>query len=221
MDISLETSGSDPDLSSQLKGDIIIPELPSSDVETSNADYNTLDEPIMNTITRDLKTVGKKIGGALAPTANNIIMKEWDLWGPLIMCTYIGLILQGIRGDSDGSQFTQIFILFWVGVGVITYNFVFITACKISIFQCICVLGYCLGPLAIAATIFESMHLLDVSSGTWFLRFIISACGAAWSAFAASRILVNTATAEKKYMALGPVVVLYFLISLLILYHSA
>ena len=38
------------DLGSHLKGDIIIPDLGTNDNESSNADYNTLDEPIMNTI---------------------------------------------------------------------------------------------------------------------------------------------------------------------------
>jgi len=57
---------------------------------------------------------------------------------------------------------------------------IFLSICR-SIFQVICVLGYALGPLAIAVTIFELMSLLGVLSGTFFVRLMISAAAAGWS----------------------------------------
>jgi len=226
MDLTLDVNipvEPEQDLGSSLRGDISVPAEPgnSADNGSTNKDFNTLDEPILDTITRDLKAIGKKIANAMAPKSSNVLMKEWDLWGPLIMCTYIGLILQSIAGDGSGSQFTQIFVVFWLGVAVITYHFVIISSSKISIFQCICVLGYCLGPLAVAVTLFESMHVLSVSSGTFFLRLIISSLCAVWSSMAAVRILATATTSDKKYIALAPVIGLYVVLSLLILYNSA
>jgi hypothetical protein len=35
---------------------------------------------------RDLRAIGIKIVQVLNPTAENQVLKEWDLWGPLIVC---------------------------------------------------------------------------------------------------------------------------------------
>jgi len=220
MDLSIKSLGSDSDLGSQLEGDITVQGLPNVQSDGPEGDFNTLDEPILNTITRDVKAVAQKLLGALLPNSKNVLMKEWDLWGPLFLCTYIGLVLQNMGDDSNGYQFTELFVLVWIGYAVITYNFVFCSTATISTFQCVCVLGYSLGPLAIAVTLLQLMHMFNVINGTFFLRFIFICAAAAWSSFASTKIFGATVPEEKKIVLLSPVVVLYTLVALLILYHS-
>jgi len=214
----MQSAGSDSDLGAKVEGEIAPPKS-AVEKESSPGEYNTLDEPIMLTITRDAKAVGNKLVYALIPNHKNLLMKDWDLWGPLFLCTYIGLMLQGFREDS-GNQFTQLFVLVWAGAVLITYNLIFCSAATITIFQSVCVLGYCLGPMAVEATLFQLMHLFGITTSTLFLRLIIASAVATWAAMSSIKILGPTVPVEKKYVVLGPVAVFYMLIALLILYHS-
>lgn len=56
-------------------------------------EYNTLDEPVMETILRDVKAVCVKFRYVLQPrrTESKILLKEWDLWGPLLLCTFMAV----------------------------------------------------------------------------------------------------------------------------------
>lgn len=36
---------------------------------------------------RDLRAIGTKIVQVLNPTAENAVLRDWDLWGPLIVRT--------------------------------------------------------------------------------------------------------------------------------------
>jgi len=54
-------------------------------------EFNTLDEPIRQTIVRDLKAVGDKFVHVLYPRQQTNLLTEWDLWGPLILCTFMAL----------------------------------------------------------------------------------------------------------------------------------
>lgn len=47
-----------------------------------------------------------------------------DLWGPLILCTFMATILQG-TSDSEydgGPEFAQVFVLVWFGAMIVTLN---------------------------------------------------------------------------------------------------
>ena len=56
-------------------------------------DFNTLDEPIRQTVMRDLKAVGVKFKYVLFPRdkESKMLLKEWDLWGPLLLCTFMAV----------------------------------------------------------------------------------------------------------------------------------
>lgn len=63
----------------------------------------------------------------LYPKEKGTLLKEWDLWGPLILCTFMATILQGTSssGTSDydgGPQFAQVFVLVWFGSAIVTLN---------------------------------------------------------------------------------------------------
>lgn len=56
-------------------------------------DFNTLDEPVWNTISRDLKLVSNKFSKVLVPSSKGQnVLKDWDLWGPLFICVALSLL---------------------------------------------------------------------------------------------------------------------------------
>lgn len=90
-----------------VEGDISVP------VGSSKADdeFSTLDEPVKETILRDLRAVGKKFIHVLYPKRSSALLRDWDLWGPLLLCVTLALLLQGGVADSDdqgGPQFAEV-----------------------------------------------------------------------------------------------------------------
>merc|ERR1712050_767538 len=103
-------------------------------------------------------------------------LKDWDLWGPLLLCLSLGLILalQAPSPDQASYAFADIFVIVWVGSAVVTLNALLLQG-KVSFFQTVCVLGYCIFPLVIAA--FVAM-LLRVE----WLKVPLVGVGLAWAA---------------------------------------
>ncbi|RWS05289.1 hypothetical protein B4U80_03179, partial [Leptotrombidium deliense] len=91
---------------------------------------DTLDEPITETLLRDFKGVLTKVKLILFPIrsvdANKSLLKDWDLWGPLILCTFVALTLH--HGDDNidgkvGPHFAEIFVLIWFGSLIVSVNY--------------------------------------------------------------------------------------------------
>ena len=118
------------------------------------ADYGTLDEPVTETIMRDLRMVGNKMMCVLNPRKANIqTLKDWDLWGPLILCLLLATLLSWCAPYEQASLvFASVFVIIWCGAAVVTVNALLLGG-NISFFQSVCVLGYCIFPLNIASII--------------------------------------------------------------------
>uniref|UniRef100_A0A3P9N0X2 Uncharacterized LOC103458072 n=1 Tax=Poecilia reticulata TaxID=8081 RepID=A0A3P9N0X2_POERE len=89
-----------------VEGDIAVPVGPS----TRDDEFSTLDEPVKETIVRDLRAVGNKFIHVLYPKRSSALLRDWDLWGPLLLCVTLALLLQGGAADSDdqgGPQFAE------------------------------------------------------------------------------------------------------------------
>jgi protein YIPF6 len=57
---------------------------------------DTLDEPISATIGRDLFSIYTKVVQVLYPRrsgAGREVLRDWDLWGPLILCLLLAIML--------------------------------------------------------------------------------------------------------------------------------
>eukprot|EP00586_Coscinodiscus_wailesii_P020090 CAMPEP_0172495104 /NCGR_PEP_ID=MMETSP1066-20121228/64144_1 /TAXON_ID=671091 /ORGANISM="Coscinodiscus wailesii, Strain CCMP2513" /LENGTH=199 /DNA_ID=CAMNT_0013266575 /DNA_START=187 /DNA_END=783 /DNA_ORIENTATION=+ len=149
----------------------------------------TLDEPVSETIMRDVRAVASKLrvvmlpldrkgglgymgvtsseGGAEEGPGENQQMvinrlKEWDLWGPLIVCLTLSVILSFKAPPAQASTvFATVFVSVWAGAAIVTINAQLLGG-TISFFQSVCVLGYCVFPLTIAALIVGVLRL------TWF-----------------------------------------------------
>ncbi|KAF7287206.1 hypothetical protein GWI33_002027 [Rhynchophorus ferrugineus] len=112
------------DVGGQVDGEMNIPSNKSPHI--GQPDFNTLDEPIRETILRDVKAVGVKFGHVLFPKEKKTLLKEWDLWGPLMLCTFMAMVLQG-SGMADhtndgGPEFAEVFVIVWIGSMIVTLN---------------------------------------------------------------------------------------------------
>ncbi|XP_033056835.1 protein YIPF6 isoform X2 [Trachypithecus francoisi] len=146
-------------------------------------DSSTLNESVRNTIMRDLKAVGKKFMHVLYPRKSNTLLRDWDLWGPLILCVTLALMLQRDSVDSEkdgGPQFAEVFVIVWFGAVTITLNSKLLGG-NISFFQSLCVLGYCILPLTVAMLICRLVLLANPGPVNFMVRLFVVIVMFAWS----------------------------------------
>ncbi|KAK0052921.1 protein YIPF6 [Biomphalaria pfeifferi] len=205
-----------------LEGEIEVPGISKTDDELS-----TLDEPVKETILRDLKAVGKKFAHVLVPKKSKLLLKEWDLWGPLVLCTFLAIMLQGTSNELDqmsqndgGPQFAEVFVIYWLGASIVTLNIKLLGG-NISFFQSICVLGYCVCPLAVALIACRIILAISTESTVLFvIRFLCVVLGFGWSTFASTAFLHESQPTGRKALAMYPLGLFYFVISWLVISHS-
>eukprot|EP00551_Chaetoceros_affinis_P003713 CAMPEP_0203650816 /NCGR_PEP_ID=MMETSP0088-20131115/25704_1 /ASSEMBLY_ACC=CAM_ASM_001087 /TAXON_ID=426623 /ORGANISM="Chaetoceros affinis, Strain CCMP159" /LENGTH=212 /DNA_ID=CAMNT_0050509723 /DNA_START=64 /DNA_END=699 /DNA_ORIENTATION=+ len=137
--------------------------------------YSTLDEPVRETIMRDVRSVSSKIQVILLPlkktnpleyvsvsTEEEVqqdenqrkvlqALRDWDLWGPLVVCLALSILLS-IRSPTEQASgvFAAVFCSMWLGSAIVTVNAKLLGG-TISFFQSVCVLGYSVFPFVISA----------------------------------------------------------------------
>ncbi|KAI5706669.1 protein YIPF6 [Diaphorina citri] len=205
----------------QAEGSMNIPGI-NQNKATGHPEYNTLDEPIRTTIMRDLSAVGIKFRHVLQPQEKKSLLKEWDLWGPLLLCTFMAIVLQGSSDESindGGPQFAEVFVIVWIGSGVVTLNSKLLGG-NISFFQSVCVLGYCLLPLAMSLVLCRVILFATQTNFLFFIRFLITMFGFGWATFASVSFLGDSQPVGRKGLAVYPIFLFYFVIAWLILSHT-
>ena len=76
-----------------------------------------------------------------------------DLWGPLLLCLVLAALLASEAAEAQAPLvFATVFVIVWCGAGVITINALLLGG-HASFFQSVCVLGYCVAPLVVAAVL--------------------------------------------------------------------
>lgn len=102
-------------------------------------DYNQLDEPIMDTLKRDLMGIYQKMKIIALPLSSydiyKVVLRGWDLWGPLLLCTFLAFNLHHSQTQSDnhpGPQFAQVFVLVWFGSCVVSLNYRFLSVSSMN-----------------------------------------------------------------------------------------
>jgi hypothetical protein len=84
----------------------------------------TLNEPVLTTIKRDAGTIATKLYHVLLlPTGRSAtpVLRQWDLWGPLLLCVTLATTLQLSAPPSQAHLiFATVFVVVWVGAGVVT-----------------------------------------------------------------------------------------------------
>ncbi|KAK6727877.1 hypothetical protein RB195_005508 [Necator americanus] len=181
-----------------------------------NDDLDTLDEPVWDTVKRDLRTIGLKFGHVIFPTPDRQqLLRDWDLWGPLFICVGLSLLLQHNHPDGSAPQFTQVFAITFFGSVVVTLNIKLLGG-QISFFQSLCVIGYCLLPPLVAAVICSIL----LHGKLFLLRLAISTVGFCWSTFAAMGFLAGCQPEKKRFLVVYPIFLFYFVVSWMIMTNS-
>jgi len=191
----------------------------SSDSSTG-MEFNTLDEPISETVKRDLKAVGSKFFHVLYPKEKKSLLREWDLWGPLILCTFMATILQGDDLHEGGPEFAEVFVIVWVGAMIVTLNTKLLGG-SISFFQSVCVLGYCLLPLSLSLVLCRVVLLATQTRFLLAIRAILVLAGFLWSTFASMQFLGDCNPPNKRLLAVYPMFLFYFVIGWMVVSYKA
>lgn len=188
---------------------------------------------------RDVRAVGLKLKAVLVPLDRNRpfgyinvlqeedvessagqrdvlnALRDWDLWGPLFVCVSLALILSTKAPTKQTSQvFTTVFIVMWAGSLVVTLNAQLLGA-RISIFQSLCVLGYCVFPLTVSALIIALLSMTWL--GKLWLNLGWLALGFIWATRVSSIFVGQFVKRERRLLALYPVFFFYLLLGWLIL----
>ena len=122
----------------------------------------------------------EKVKIAILPmkSKDSKLLQDWDFWGPLILCLTLGLVLSWQKnGDNSGIIFIMIFSIVWIGGLIVSLNSQFL-GINLSIFQCICILGYCMLAIVLAAILNLFLGFLPS-----FVRIIISLLACLYSIY--------------------------------------
>lgn len=146
----------------------------------------------------------------LIPRRNTDVLRDWDLWGPLLLCLSLAIMLS-VTAPTDQSAlvFSGVFTIIWCGAGVVALNAKLLGG-NLSFFQSVCVLGYCCLPLVIASLICLFVPIV-------FARIAIVVVAFAWSTYAALTFLSSVRLTDRRALALYPIFLFYFVLAWIIL----
>jgi hypothetical protein len=182
-------------------------------VETRYSGSDTLDEPVTTTIARDLISIYSKLVQVLYPrrSKGREVLKDWDLWGPLLLCLLLAIMLS-INAPPTQSLgvFTSVVVIVSLGSLVVTVQAKLLGG-RVSFFQGLCVLGYCVAPLDIAALIACFVRII-------WIRAPVALLAWAWCIWASVNFLDGTKIEQQRILlAVYPLLLFYFLLAWMIL----
>jgi len=183
-------------------------------VETRYSGSNTLDEPVTATIARDLTSIYHKLVQVLYPPRKGDgreVLRDWDLWGPLILCLFLGVLLSLNAAPSQSLPvFTGVVVIISVGSLVVTVQAKLLGG-RVSFFQALCVLGYCVAPLDVAALVSTFVSVIWVRAPVTLLAW-------AWSIWASVNFLDGTKIESQRILlAVYPLLLFYFILAWMII----
>mmetsp|Transcript_23940 Transcript_23940/g.94989 ORF Transcript_23940/g.94989 Transcript_23940/m.94989 type:complete len:193 (-) Transcript_23940:360-938(-) len=179
----------------------------------------TLDEPVSETIMRDLREVGAKLKLVVLPRMSQAgvleRLKEWDLWGPLAVCLTLSMSLCAAASEKQRALvFAAVFVVVWVGAAVVTLNAQLLGG-TISFFQSVCVLGYSIFPLNCASL--AVLLLSQLPGGLVLFKLAIVGLAFAWATRVAVVFFSEVISADRRALAIYPVFGFYAFIAWMIL----
>jgi hypothetical protein len=182
-------------------------------VETRYTGVDTLDEPVTTTIGRDLLSIYSKLVQVLYPRRSHgrEVLKDWDLWGPLLLCLMLAIMLSvNAPATHSLSVFTSVVVIVSLGSLVVTVQAKLLGG-RVSFFQGLCVLGYCIAPLDIAAFVACFVRII-------WIRAPVALCAWAWCIWASVNFLDGTKIEQQRILlAVYPLLLFYFILAWMIL----
>ncbi|CAG8616579.1 817_t:CDS:2, partial [Acaulospora morrowiae] len=134
-----------------------------------------------------------------------------DLWGPLILCLALAILLS-VRAPADQEilVFTGVFVIVWFGAAIVTINAKLLGG-TVSFFQSVCILGYCIFPLVLIAfiAVFVGKKV--------YIRLPLCIIAFAWSSYASVNFLSSSHLANRRALAVYPLFLFYFIIGWMLL----
>ena len=141
-------------------------------------------------------------------------LREWDLWGPLLVCLLLSMVLSITAPENSASLvFAAVFVIVWCGAAIVTLNAQLLGG-TISFFQSVCILGYCVFPLTLSAII---CLIVSYIYKNLIIKLIIVGVGFMWSTRASSVFMVQVIKEERKVLAVFPVFFFYTFIGWMVL----
>lgn len=130
-------------------------------------------------------------------------LRDWDMWGPLIFCLLLSLLLSFCaQPDQKDIVFSGVFAIVWIGEAVVTLQIKLLGG-NISFAQSVCIIGYTLFPLVLAA-MFSAIRLTTVA------RIPIDIILVLWSLAAGVSILGGSGVVQNRVgIAVYPLFVFY------------
>ncbi|KAH8681507.1 hypothetical protein BX600DRAFT_24541 [Xylariales sp. PMI_506] len=132
-------------------------------------------------------------------------LRDWDLWGPLIFCLLLSLLLSfRAKEDQKDVVFSGVFAMVWIGEAVVTLQIKLLGGKIFSSFaQSVCIIGYTLFPLVLAA-MFSAIGLGTIARIPIYIVLI------AWSLAAGVSILGGSGVVKNRVgIAVYPLFVFY------------
>ena len=111
----------DKDLNQNIKLEVEPPRM----INEQNKPENSLDEPISTTIKRDLMGIATKIKYVFLPSMSKegaSELRNWDLWGPLLLCLLLAITLSLGNSAQGSTVFELVFLIVWIGGIIVTIN---------------------------------------------------------------------------------------------------
>ncbi|KAJ7650164.1 hypothetical protein FB45DRAFT_887139 [Roridomyces roridus] len=182
-------------------------------VERRFAGGDTLDEPVTVTIGRDLFSIYNKLVQVLYPVraSGREVLRDWDLWGPLILCLLLAIMMSlTAKGDQALNIFTSVIVICSVGALVVAVQAKLLGG-RVTFFQALCVLGYCVAPLDIAAFVACFVRII-------YVRAPITLLAWAWCIWASVNFLDGTKIEQQRILlAVYPLLLFYFVLAWMII----
>ncbi|TKA81815.1 hypothetical protein B0A49_00579 [Cryomyces minteri] len=143
-------------------------------------------------------------------------LRDWDLWGPLLFCLLLSFLLsRGAQDDQRSLVFSGVFAMVWIGEAVMTLQIKLlggnmwvysdrqniwhsIDVRTSSFFQAVCIIGYTLFPLVIAALL-SALHLPVLARIPVYLVLV------AWSLAAGVSILGGSGVVKNRVEPSAPI----------------
>ena len=148
-------------------------------------------------------------------------IRNWDLWGPFFFCLILATVLSAATNADDKTLlFEIVFVIVWLGGAIIAINGQLLGG-TISFFQSICLLGYCLFPLNLAA-------ILNLFVGSFVhiaIKIIYVGIAFVWSTYckcslsvrhlrlASVHFIKEMVPEDRKELAMFPVMLFYLFLS--------
>jgi hypothetical protein len=145
-------------------------------------------------------------------------LKDWDLWGPLLVCLGLAVLLSFKAPAGQASLvFAAVFCSVWLGSAVVTINAQLLGG-TISFFQSVCVLGYCVFPMMMAAVVVDLLKMISfLGFVSTILEMVVLGVAFLWSTRASSVFIGQYIMASRRLLAVFPVLFFYTFLAWMIL----